>query len=82
MQRAGSSTPPPTWVAGEVVSDSYAISLASDAPPGNCRLPVGMYDLAGGQRLFASSNGERAANDALPIAEVRMGPALPESEGR
>ncbi|NOZ05263.1 MAG: hypothetical protein GXP41_02770 [Chloroflexi bacterium] len=79
---AGGIAPTTTWVAGEVLSDTYAIPLDSSAPPGNYRLLVGMYDEAGGQRLPASLSGERAPNDALPIAELRVGPTPPENEGR
>ena len=78
---AGGNAPTTTWAAGEVVSDTYAIPLDPDAPPGNYRLLVGMYDEASGERLPASMNGARAKNDALPIAEVRVGSA-PENEGQ
>jgi hypothetical protein len=66
------TAPTTTWVAGEVISDTYRIPLDPQAPAGTYRLLVGMYHEASGQRLPAVLNGSRMPNDALPLAEVRV----------
>lgn len=39
------------WDIGEVIEDEHILTVNEDAPSGLCRLEVGMYELATGQRL-------------------------------
>jgi len=66
------TAPTTTWIAGEVVSDTYSIPLDPQAPDGDYRLLVGMYHEASRQRLPAILNGKRMPNDALPLAKVHV----------
>ena len=43
--------PTTRWIAGEVIVDDYIIQVADDAPPGEYRIEIGMYDPSTGQRL-------------------------------
>jgi len=42
--------PTTSWVLGEVLADHYVIQVRPDAPPGEYRLEIGMYDAATGER--------------------------------
>lgn len=54
------------WVAGEVVIDPYRFQVHEDAPPGEYRLEVGMYDVATGQRLpVFGADGQRLPDDRI-----------------
>ncbi len=66
------TAPTTTWIAGEVVSDTYSIPLDPQALDGDYRLLVGMYHEASGQRLPAILNGKRMPNDALLMATVHV----------
>jgi hypothetical protein len=39
------------WLPGEYLTDSYTVSIAPDAPPGDYHLEIGLYDPDTGQRL-------------------------------
>jgi len=39
------------WDIGEIIEDEYTLAIHEDAPTGLCRLEVGMYELATGNRL-------------------------------
>lgn len=43
--------PTDRWSGGEVVDDDYIIAVPADAPPGEYRLEVGMYNWITGERL-------------------------------
>jgi hypothetical protein len=47
----GGTYPTTGWQAGEIVRDEYEIPIRSDAPAGQYRLEVGMYDPQSGSRL-------------------------------
>ncbi len=47
----GGAYPTTGWLPGEYIADEYAVPLAADAPPGQYRLEIGLYDPATGQRL-------------------------------
>jgi len=67
--RAG-ERPTSTWIAGEVVTDSFQISTA-DVPAGSYRLAIGLYDAATGQRLPAvGSDGGRLPQDRVVLEEA------------
>ncbi|MDY7040571.1 MAG: hypothetical protein SVX38_06895, partial [Chloroflexota bacterium] len=64
--------PTDRWSGGEVVDDDYAIHVPADAPPGEYRLEVGMYDWVTGERLTVLDA------DGLPVADdgVLIGPVV------
>jgi hypothetical protein len=66
----GGERPTSTWIAGEVVTDSFQISTA-DVPAGTYRLAVGLYDPTTGQRLPAvGPDGGRLPQDRVVLEEV------------
>lgn len=64
--------PTDTWVAGEVIADSYEIPIPPEAPPGDYGMQVGMYNPENGQRLPAHEGGSRLANDSIPLAQFTI----------
>jgi hypothetical protein len=61
------------WVAGEVITDEYAVPVSQDAPAGAYTLLVGMYDLQTGIRLATiDADGTPLANDSVPIGQVTV----------
>jgi len=59
------------WERGEVVEDTIPLSL-NGVPPGRYRLVLGLYDQGTGERLPAySADGERYADDAVPLTTVQ-----------
>ena len=47
----GGLYPPTRWWSGQIVDDDYAIQIPEDAPAGEYRIAVGMYDWQTGERL-------------------------------
>ncbi len=47
----GGAFPTTGWLPGEYIADDYAIPIAPDAPPGEYRLALGLYNPDTGQRL-------------------------------
>jgi 4-amino-4-deoxy-L-arabinose transferase-like glycosyltransferase len=65
--------PTALWEAGEVVTDSIALIVPTDAPAGRYRLLTGLYDPGVGTRLPAfSPAGERLSQDAIPLGDVSV----------
>jgi len=72
----GGRYPTSAWSAGDKVVDRYLIPVRPDAPAGLYHLWVGMYTLSTGARLPAlDEQGQRLADDAIVLAEVRVEPA-------
>ncbi len=70
-QPQGGHFPTTAWTLNGRVVDRYDLKLRENSPLGEYRLLVGMYELSTGQRLTATSqNGERFANDAIPLATL------------
>jgi len=63
--------PTSTWRAGEVLVDSYEVSLA-DLPPGRYSLLVGLYDPQTGQRPTTIVDGEPVAGGYVTLQEVEV----------
>ncbi|MDY7079885.1 MAG: hypothetical protein SXV54_23625, partial [Chloroflexota bacterium] len=63
--------PTTVWVPGEIVADSYSISVATGAPPGEYQIEVGMYGLVDGIRLPVLVNG-RAVDDRILLHPVKI----------
>jgi len=51
-----------------VIADSYEIPIPPEAPPGDYRIQVGIYNPENGQRLPAHEGGSRLADDSIPVA--------------
>ena len=63
--------PTTSWVEGEVITDEYELPVNSDAPPGDYRIEVGMYDAATGQRLpIFDEGGGRLPGDRILLDQV------------
>jgi len=60
--------PTDLWLSGEVVADTYEISLRTDTPPGEHRLEVGMYVAETGARLPVSDTSD----DAILLQTVEV----------
>ena len=66
------------WEIGAIVEDPYEIALPPDAPFGDYRLSVGMYDPATLERLPAfAADGGRLPEDRVTLTTVRVRPAVP-----
>ena len=46
------------WQEGMLIPDAYRVVIAADAPPGDYKLVVGLYDLTTGERLPLSGSAE------------------------
>lgn len=59
------------WGAGQTLQDRHTLDWPPDAPTGEYRIGVGVYDRGTGQRLAAvDANGSRLPDDAVMIAMV------------
>jgi hypothetical protein len=56
------------WQRGEVVLDSYWITLPESTPPGTYQIRVGIYDRATGQRRSIADPRNDAGGDSLMLA--------------
>ncbi|MFQ5593643.1 MAG: hypothetical protein ACE5HA_05805 [Anaerolineae bacterium] len=64
--------PTSRWSPGEVVRDTYHLTIKRDAPAGRYHLEVGMYVLETEERLYRV--GEPAVN-SIPLADLEVLPA-------
>jgi hypothetical protein len=63
-----------TWLDGEVVVDRYELDVAGDAPPGEHRLLIGLYDAETGEALaLQDAAGWSAEGDALSVGPITLG---------
>jgi hypothetical protein len=67
------SYPTDRWLAGEVVTDPYQISLPADLPAGEYPLEVGLYLAETGQRLPVTQAGQPDA-DVVVLQPLVAGP--------
>jgi hypothetical protein len=65
-------TPTSTWPPGVVIADPYTIPIASDAPPGEYTLQVGLYGLIDGARLEAFSASGEPLGDVIVLAQIEV----------
>jgi len=57
------------WIEGEFIADSHLITVSPDAPAGEYRIALGMYDPASMERLPAfDDNGTRWPDDRVMLA--------------
>jgi hypothetical protein len=74
-QPLGGAYPTTHWQTGETIVDRYTITVDPQAPPGEYRVAVGMYDPATGQRLpIAAQPGALLGNDRVLVTSVRVEP--------
>ncbi len=65
--------PTTEWKAGETIVDKYVIITASDAPPGEYLLELGLYDRRTGQRLPLLDEGGRVRDERIVLSrQIRM----------
>jgi hypothetical protein len=61
------------WGRGEIIQDSYVLSLPPQAPPGDYSIELGMYLLATGERMPVRDAEEvRMEGDRIQLAPVRV----------
>lgn len=66
--------PTTLWESGEIINDSYAITLPADLAAGRYPLWIGMYDPATLQRLPLSASGVRQPHDQFLIDYLEIAP--------
>jgi len=79
---AGADAPPqggdfPTglWAAGDMIADAHRLPLPESLSPGQYTLLAGMYNPVTNERRPAvEEDGTRLADDAVPLAFLRVGP--------
>ena len=61
------------WQKGDVIDDTFQVTLPAGTSLDTLTLNAGMYDSASGQRLTAAraDNGERLKDDALPVTILK-----------
>jgi 4-amino-4-deoxy-L-arabinose transferase-like glycosyltransferase len=64
------AAPTSTWSPGEVLIDPYRFAVATEAPPGEYRLIVGMYRLETGERLALTSGVDEG--DAALLTRMKV----------
>lgn len=67
--------PTSLWSAGEIVADSYELTIPAEAAPGSYQLEVGLYEWPSLKRLSVSGGDQGAESDHvnLPL-DVRFAP--------
>jgi len=72
-QPLGGDYPTSFWGRGELIQDSYLLSLPPQTPPGAYKIEVGMYLLATGERLpVKDAEGVRVPGDRIPLGPVQV----------
>ncbi len=56
---AAGARPTTGWLPGEIIRDTFTLTVAPDAPPGRHVLEVGMYDPVSGERLCLPDGSAR-----------------------
>jgi hypothetical protein len=69
---AGGDAPTSTWSPGEVLRDTYWLTVASYAPPGEYQLIVAMYLIETGERMPVREGG-----DVVTLGQVEVTPKVP-----
>jgi hypothetical protein len=63
--------PSSRWLANEVVSDSYQITLSPETPAGSYQLEIGLYIAETGQRLQVVQPNQ-SESDALYLEPIQV----------
>ena len=68
-------TPPAsTWSVGQVMSDTYALTIKPDAPVGVYEVEIGVYDPATFDRLRVITDDGRITDNYILLSKVRVVP--------
>ncbi len=65
--------PTTAWAPGVVIPDTYRVPLDANAPPGEYRLAVGLYDPLSGERLRVYDARGDELGDAIVISAITVG---------
>jgi len=68
----GGLYPPTRWWPGQIVDDDYVITIPEDAPAGDYRIAVGMYDWQTGERLPLLDDAGTRLNDDQVFLEATI----------
>ncbi len=71
-QPVGGFRPTSSWAVGEEILDHHALRLSSEAPPGEYRLVLGLYDAATGQRLPHLDANGKPLGDSVALQTVSV----------
>jgi tetratricopeptide (TPR) repeat protein/4-amino-4-deoxy-L-arabinose transferase-like glycosyltransferase len=64
--------PTDAWARGQIVRDSYALTIPVGTPPGEYVLQAGMYLRATGQRLAVTGEAAAPEGDAIVVTKVTV----------
>jgi len=68
VDRMPGAAPTSRWAAGQVIVDEFVIPVAPDARSGRCRIVIGFYDAAYGNRLsIVDGSGELVPGDQVAL---------------
>jgi hypothetical protein len=65
-------SPTTSWPSGSLIADSYVLPVATEAPPGNYALLVGVYGLIDGARLEVFNPAGELLGDAMRLTEIQV----------
>lgn len=71
-QAGGGFRPTSSWVVGKVVTDNHALYLGPDAPPGEYRVVLGLYDPKTGQRVMLLDEDDQVQGDSLLLQTISV----------
>jgi 4-amino-4-deoxy-L-arabinose transferase-like glycosyltransferase len=71
----GGYYPTSLWDDGDVISDSYTLSIPLDLQPGRYPIYIGMYDPVTGLRQTLTVDGQRQLNDAYLVGWITVEPS-------
>jgi|GEM_PF-1207984 len=66
--------PTSAWNEKDTIIDRYQLSFREDAPPGDYRLLVGMYDSTTGERLPITIEGQPQPDNAIEVTTFSLTP--------
>jgi hypothetical protein len=64
--------PTSTWASDEIVIDPYALAIPDEAPPGEYRIAIGLYEWATMTRLPVLDEAGNVAGDYTVLGSVRI----------
>ncbi|MEW5987431.1 MAG: DUF2142 domain-containing protein [Chloroflexota bacterium] len=70
----GGDYPTHWWAGGEVITDTYTLTLPADLPAGDYPVWIGLYDPGSLARVPLTANGQRQPHDAYRVGRVEVTP--------
>jgi hypothetical protein len=67
--------PTTLWAPGEALVDAHTLEVKADAPTGVCRIIVGLYNRATGERLTVVGADGQPSADHIELARVPVAPS-------